>query len=304
MQQVIGEFAPEHFLQELLGRAVELAARPRLRGAHRVPALRRADLAEVQMRRQPRRDFAVRPVAVVGIVREAIVDEDRAAAVAAPSSPGRPVALECPSPSWACVGSRFQSASVSPGSVPVHGVKSGTPRSGLWLARREAGLARRACRPGRARPIRCGSFPAHAAGSRHSGGRSRHAASQAAFTRRSSPRPRRIVPGEVNGASTGLPQHLGDHLVGRAPAQHQRNLVARGPQGCGAATSAMRRPCAIRRACRHRAHRGNHRALRRGGGKGRLSARRRSCRSQRVTGEVMALVTPGGPPGSMPITEA
>ena len=49
VQQVIGELAPENFLQELLGRPVEAAIGGRLRRPDRMPALCRTDLAEMQV---------------------------------------------------------------------------------------------------------------------------------------------------------------------------------------------------------------------------------------------------------------
>ena len=75
MQEVIGEFAPEHFLQEFFRRTVEPATGLCLRRPHGVPALRRADLAKVQVGRQPGRDISIRPVPLIGIVREAIFDK-------------------------------------------------------------------------------------------------------------------------------------------------------------------------------------------------------------------------------------
>jgi hypothetical protein len=60
IEEVVGEFAPDELTQE--GAAVDLDTGRRLPHEHSMPNLARADLPEMEMRRQPRRAVHIGPV--------------------------------------------------------------------------------------------------------------------------------------------------------------------------------------------------------------------------------------------------
>ncbi len=70
-----------------LDTALVLRTNLHLRGTHRMPALCRADLAEMQMRREPRGHIALGDIASFGIVRQAVSDEIRGSLVRKSAAP-------------------------------------------------------------------------------------------------------------------------------------------------------------------------------------------------------------------------
>ena len=73
-QQMAAELAPAELAEEL----VDVGGQARVLGRRKacgVPDLARADLAETQMRREPRGAVAVGPVAVAGVAGDAVVEE-------------------------------------------------------------------------------------------------------------------------------------------------------------------------------------------------------------------------------------
>src|SRR5262245_21746500 len=74
VEQTIGELAPAEFAQEGERAAIELSAACGGMG-HGVPDLVRTDLAEMEIRRKPRRHLAVEIAPVVGVTLQALGDE-------------------------------------------------------------------------------------------------------------------------------------------------------------------------------------------------------------------------------------
>ncbi len=104
---MVGELAPADLAQEALGALVSLAVRALGGVAHRVPDLVRTDLAEMEIRRQPRGRGVVDQIAVVFIARQPIIDELLETRLRAALSPGCQAARKPPAQSG-LVGSSFQ----------------------------------------------------------------------------------------------------------------------------------------------------------------------------------------------------